>query len=178
MMNKVLEIYKGFEGVSTLVDVGGGNGVNLKMIISMHPSIKGINFDQPQVIEHATPYTGIKHIGGDMFASVPKGDAIMLKAVLHNWEDEACVEILRNCYKALPENGKVIVVEKVIPETPEATDASKLASVIDNLMLIIVNGKERTVKELENLCKRSGFSKFQVGCFAISGVVGVLEFYK
>ncbi|KAI4317423.1 hypothetical protein L6164_025291 [Bauhinia variegata] len=113
-----------------------------------------------------------------MFASVPQGDAIMLKAVLHNWDDDKCLEILRNCYKALPENGKVIVVDKILPEIPEPTGASMLASVIDNLMLIITGGKERTVKEYENLCKRSGFSKSQVGCFAISGVVGVIEFYK
>lgn len=109
-MKRMLEIYAGFEGVSTLVDVGGGNGQNLKMIISKYPVIKGINFDLPQVIENAPPLPGnnmikcdrtlclvfyfvkkiinqqtikfcqgIEHIGGDMFASVPQGDAIILK---------------------------------------------------------------------------------------------------
>ncbi|KAI4344890.1 hypothetical protein L6164_012072 [Bauhinia variegata] len=112
-----------------------------------------------------------------MFASVPKGDAIILKAVCHNWEDEKCVQFLRNCYQALPQNGKVIVVEFVLPETPEATDASKLVSNLDNLMFITVGGKERTEKEFENLCKRSGFSKFQVACHAFSAL-GVMEFYK
>ncbi|KAI4317435.1 hypothetical protein L6164_025302 [Bauhinia variegata] len=176
-MNRILEIYKGFEGVSTLVDVGGGNGANLKMIISKNPSIKGINFDLPQVIEHATPYPGIKHIGGDMFTSVPEGDAIILKAVCHNWEDEKCVEFLINCHKALPQNGKVIIVEFIMPESPEPTDASKFVSILDNLMFITVGGKERTEKEWENLCKRSGFSKFQVACRAFSAL-GVMEFYK
>jgi caffeic acid 3-O-methyltransferase len=58
-MKKILEIYKGYEGVSTLVDVGGGNGQALKMIIENYPSIKGINFDLPQVIENASPIPGI-----------------------------------------------------------------------------------------------------------------------
>jgi len=57
-MNRILEIYTGFEGISTLVDVGGGNGQNLKMIISKYPLIKGINFDLPQVIENAPPLPG------------------------------------------------------------------------------------------------------------------------
>ena len=59
VMRKYLEVYDGFEGVSTLVDVGGGTGHCLKMIISKHPNIKGINFDLPQVIQHAPPYPGI-----------------------------------------------------------------------------------------------------------------------
>jgi caffeic acid 3-O-methyltransferase len=59
-MKRMLEIYTGFEGISTLVDVGGGSGQNLKMIISKYPSIKGINFDLPQVIENAPPLSGNK----------------------------------------------------------------------------------------------------------------------
>ena len=57
-MRKYLEVYNGFEGISTLVDVGGGIGQSLKMIISKHPNVKGINFDLPQVIQHAPPYPG------------------------------------------------------------------------------------------------------------------------
>jgi isoliquiritigenin 2'-O-methyltransferase len=57
-MKRILEIYKGYEGISTLVDAGGGNGQSLKAIISKYPSIKAINFDLPQVIEHAPPYQG------------------------------------------------------------------------------------------------------------------------
>jgi hypothetical protein len=58
-MKKILEKYKGFEGISMLVDVGGGIGQSLNMIISKYPSIKGINFDLPQVIQHAPIYPGI-----------------------------------------------------------------------------------------------------------------------
>ncbi|KAK7270372.1 hypothetical protein RIF29_23459 [Crotalaria pallida] len=176
-MTRILEIYSGFEGISTLVDVGGGNGQNLKMIISKYPLIKGINFDLPQVIENAPPLPGIEHIRGDMFASVPQGDAIILKAVCHNWSDEKCLEFLRNCHKALSPNGKVIVLEFMMPEEPEPTEESKLVSILDNLMFLSVGGRERTRKQYENLCKLSGFSRFQVACRAFSAL-GVMEFYK
>lgn len=61
-MRRVLELYKGFEGISTLVDVGGGNGQNLKLVISKYPTIKGINLDLPHVIQHAPPIPGIVFI--------------------------------------------------------------------------------------------------------------------
>ncbi|KAK2404218.1 hypothetical protein P8452_10011 [Trifolium repens] len=176
-MKRMLEIYNGFEGISTLVDVGGGSGQNVKMIISKYPSIKGINFDLPQVIENAPPLPGIEHVGGDMFASVPQGDAMILKAVCHNWSDEKCIEFLSNCHKALSSNGKVIIVEFILPEEPTATEESKLVSTLDNLMFITVGGRERTEKQWETLSKLSGFSKFQVACRAFSSL-GIMEFYK
>ncbi|KAK6931670.1 O-methyltransferase domain [Dillenia turbinata] len=79
IMKKVLEKYKGFEGLKELVDVGGGLGSTLATIVSKYPNIKGINFDLPHVIKDAPPCPGVEHIGGDMFASVPKGEAILMK---------------------------------------------------------------------------------------------------
>ncbi|KAK7323372.1 hypothetical protein VNO77_26844 [Canavalia gladiata] len=175
-MIKILEIYNGFEGISLLVDVGGGIGQNLNMIISKYPSTKGINFDQPTVIQNAPAYPGLEHVGGDMFERVPKGDAIILKAVCHNWSDENCLKLLRNCYKALPQNGKVIVVDIIMPEVIQSSNVDKYVSSMDNLMFIY-GGRERTEKEFENLCRASGFSNFQVACCAFS-VLGVMEFYK
>ncbi|CAK8573249.1 unnamed protein product [Lathyrus sativus] len=176
-MKRMLEIYTGFDGISTLVDVGGGSGQNLKMIISKYPSIKGINFDLPQVIENAPPIPGIQHVGGNMFESVPQGDAMILKAVCHNWSDEKCIQFLSKCHKALSPNGKVILVEFILPEEPTSTEESKLVSTLDNLMFITVGGRERTEKQYENLGKLSGFSKFRVACRAFS-CLGVIEFYK
>nr|ACJ84475.1 unknown [Medicago truncatula] len=176
-MKEILEKYKGYEGISTLVDIGGGNGQTLKMIIEKYPSIKGINFDLPQVIENASPIPGIEHVGGSMFESVPQGDAIMLKAVCHNWSDEKCIEIFSNCYKALPQNGKVILVELALPECPEPTNASRFASIIDNIMFINAGGKERTPKEYEIFAQRSGSSRLEVVCCAFS-IIGVMEIYK
>ncbi|XP_028785336.1 isoliquiritigenin 2'-O-methyltransferase isoform X2 [Neltuma alba] len=175
-MKRILEIYKGFEGISTLVDIGGGTGQNLKMIISKYPSIEAINFDLPQVIQNAQPHPGIEHVGGDMFEGVPKGDAIILKAVCHNWSDENSIKVLRKCHEALPEKGKVIVIELLMPEKIEATEETKFVASLDNLMFLH-DGRERTVKEFESLCKRSGFSAFKVACRALS-VLGVMEFHK
>ncbi|RHN78896.1 putative methyltransferase [Medicago truncatula] len=76
-MKRILTLYKGFEGVSTLVDVGGGVGNALKQIISEYPSIKGINFDLPQVVQDAPTHPGIEHVEGNMFESVPSGDDIL-----------------------------------------------------------------------------------------------------
>ncbi|KAF7820065.1 isoliquiritigenin 2'-O-methyltransferase [Senna tora] len=177
-MKRVVELYKGFEGISTLVDVGGGIGQNLKTIISKYPSIKGINLDLPHVIQNAPPIPGIQHVGGDMFASIPKGDAIILKAVCHNWSDEKVIEILKKCHEALPENGKVIIVEFILAESAEATEASKFVSTMDYMMMLMTGGgRERTLKHYHTLGKSSGFSSFHLASLAFSAL-GVMEFYK
>ncbi|KAL2946250.1 hypothetical protein AAZX31_20G003200 [Glycine max] len=177
-MKMLLKQYKGFEQVSTLVDVGGGVGETLKQIIFDYPSIKGINFDLPQVIQDAPPHPGIEHVEGDMFESVPKGDAILLKLVCHNWLDEDCVKFLRNCHKALPQHGKVIVIDYIIPEVPDSSKISMQTCVADSLMFLVTSGKERTEKEFESLCRNSGFSGFHVACRDSPSVLSVVEFYK
>ncbi|KFK40529.1 hypothetical protein AALP_AA2G007600 [Arabis alpina] len=90
-MKKVLEVYKGFEDVHTLVDVGGGNGTVMGLVTSKYPHIKGINFDLASVIANAPPCPGVKHVSGDMFIEIPKGDAIFMKWILHDWNDEDCI---------------------------------------------------------------------------------------
>ncbi|KAE9593431.1 putative O-methyltransferase COMT-type, S-adenosyl-L-methionine-dependent methyltransferase [Lupinus albus] len=79
VMKRVLEFYKGFEHINKLVDVGGGLGINLNLITSKYPHLRGINFDLPHIIEHAPTYAGVEHVGGDMFESVPHGDVIFMK---------------------------------------------------------------------------------------------------
>ncbi|KAL3570453.1 hypothetical protein D5086_027702 [Populus alba] len=78
-MKKILETYKGFEGLASLVDVGGGTGAVVSTIVSKYPSIKGINFDLPHVIADAPAFPGVENVGGDMFVSVPKADAVFMK---------------------------------------------------------------------------------------------------
>ncbi|KAM1816534.1 hypothetical protein ACFX12_000932 [Malus domestica] len=107
VMKKIVQIYKGFEQLNKLVDVGGGLGHTLNLIISKYPHIKGINYDMPQVIKHVSPYPGVECVGGDMFGSVPKGDAIIMKWILHDWTDAQCLKLLKNCYNAIPNDGKV-----------------------------------------------------------------------
>ncbi|RVW91599.1 Caffeic acid 3-O-methyltransferase 1 [Vitis vinifera] len=181
-MNKILETYSGFEGLKSLVDVGGSNGSILNMIVSKYPSIKGINFDLAPVIEKSPSIldnlvAGVEHVAGGMFTSVPNGDAIFMKWILHSWNDEKCLKLLRNCYQALPDNGKVLVVDMVIPETPEPSAAVKSSFQPDFFSTNMkTDRKERTEAEFAKLGKEAGFSSTKVACCAYN--FSVVEFHK
>ncbi|KAI4294808.1 hypothetical protein MLD38_040867 [Melastoma candidum] len=176
-MEEILLTYKGFEGVDTLVDVGGGDGSILGMIRSKYPSIKGINYDLASVIEKLPERAGVQNIAGDMFTSIPKGDAIFIKWVLHSWSDEQCVQILKNTYEALPEGGKVMIVDLVIPEAPEVdVGVQNLFQLYLHVKSLNSTGKERTKKEFEVLSKQAGLSQVQVAAHAFN--FSVVELYK
>ncbi|XP_031393142.1 caffeic acid 3-O-methyltransferase-like [Punica granatum] len=178
MMKRILEIYDGFEGLSSLVDVAGGTGKCLSMITSKYPSIKGINFDLPHVIKEAPSYPGIEHVGGSMFSSnIPKADAIMIKDALHNWTDEDCVKILKNCYDTLPSKGKLILIYHLLLEEPDTSISSMYASRLDNTMMMQPNGKERTESEFRALSEAAGFSNCKFVCCACN-IWAVMELYK
>ncbi|KAF3439778.1 hypothetical protein FNV43_RR18056 [Rhamnella rubrinervis] len=178
VVKKILEVYKGFEpNIKQLVDVGGGLGVTLNLITSAHPHIKGINFDLPHVIKHAPSHPGVEHVGGDMFASIPNGDAIFMKWILHDWSDENCLKLLKNCYKAIPDSGKVIVVEALFPVTPETSAAVKSISGTDVLMMTQnPGGKERSKQEFLALATAAGFSGIRFECYVCN--FWVMEFFK
>ncbi|KAI3763289.1 hypothetical protein L1987_53743 [Smallanthus sonchifolius] len=177
LVKEMLKYYRGFNNLKSLVDVGGGLGITLNMIVSQYPTIKGINLDLPQVIQNAPFYPGIEHVGGDMFQNIPKGDAIFMKWVLHGWSDGDCVKLLEKCYNALPDDGKVIVVEKVVPFLP---DASSLVKAIINLDVVMMTqthgGKERTEDEFQALAKLAGFREMKK-IFSVC-TNWVMEFYK
>nr|XP_043612650.1 caffeic acid 3-O-methyltransferase-like [Erigeron canadensis] len=173
----ILKCYHGFDNLKRLVDVGGGLGVTINMIVSKYPSIKGINYDLPHVIQHAPVYPGIEHVGGDMFKDVPQGDAILLKWILHDWTDDHCLKLLKNCYKALPEDGMVIVVDAVLNFVPDSSVSTKLDMNADAIMMTQdPGGKERTEDEFLSLAKAAGFSGIRKKCLVCS--YGVMEFYK
>ncbi|CAN7027258.1 hypothetical protein BRARA_F03756 [Brassica rapa] len=178
IMKKVLEVYRGFEDVNTLVDVGGGCGTTLGLVTSKYPHIKGVNFDLPQVLTNAPFYPGVEHVSGDMFIEVPKGDAVFMKLILHDWTDEHCIKLLKNCWKSLPEKGKVIVVDMIIPTEPKSSDLfSNTVFGMDMLMLTQCSGgKERSFSQLENLAYGSGFLRCEIMCLAYSYCV--IEFQK
>ncbi|KAH9781416.1 Flavone 3'-O-methyltransferase 1 [Citrus sinensis] len=177
VIQKILEAYNGFKHIKQLVDVGGSLGNTLKAITTKYPHVKGINFDLPHVIQHAPEYPGVQHAGGDMFQSVPKGDAILMKGILHDWSDEHCLKLLKNCYKSIPEDGKVIVAESILPDLPETSTLSKTNSQIDVLMMTQnPGGKERTKHEFMTLATGAGFSGIRFECFTYN--LWVMEFYK
>ncbi|PPR97736.1 hypothetical protein GOBAR_AA22942 [Gossypium barbadense] len=127
VMNNILDAYKGFVQHlnQVIVDIGGGLGVSLRFITSKYPSIKGINFDLPHVIQHAPPIPGVEHVAGDMFQNVPKGDAIFMKFILHDWSDDDCLKLLKNCYKAIPDEGKIVVVDCMLPDVPNTSSGGE-----------------------------------------------------
>ncbi|KAK3013435.1 hypothetical protein RJ639_010247 [Escallonia herrerae] len=176
-MTKILETYKGFEDVKEMVDVGGGTGATLGRIISKYPQIKGINFDLPHVIRDAPPCPGVQHIGGDMFQNVPRGEVIFMKWILHDWSDDHCLKLLENCRNALPQSGKVVVVEWIVPEYPDTDLMSKSVTCSDMQMLTVnPGGKERTEKEFDALARGAGFAASVVVCRTFVGCV--MELYK
>ena len=160
---KLLDLYTGFDAASTVVEVGGGVGATVAAVVSRHPHIRGINYDLPHVISEAPPFPGVEHVGGDMFASVPRGgDAILMKWILHDWSDEHCARLLKNCYDALPEHGKVVVVECVLPESSDATAREQGVFHVDMIMLAHnPGGKERYEREFRELARAAGFTGFK-----------------
>ncbi|EAZ29944.1 hypothetical protein OsJ_13999 [Oryza sativa Japonica Group] len=102
--------------------------------------------------------SGVNHVAGNMFESVPKGDAIFLKSMLLR-NDEECIKILKNCHYALSDNGKVIVVDIVLPETPKPVPEAQNPLRMDVMMLNnLRGGKIRTEQEYAKLAMDSGFS--------------------
>ncbi|KAK4755813.1 hypothetical protein SAY87_009570 [Trapa incisa] len=178
VIRKVLAKYKGLEEVKELLDVGGGMGIILHNIVRAYPHIRGINFDLPHVIAEAPVQEGVEHMAGDMFDSLPKAETIWMKAILHDWDDETCNKILRNCYNALREEGKLLVVEILAPENSNNDeDLSENAMVSEfYVMLLNLHGKERTAEQYDELARAGGFAETKF--FHIWDGLHVMEFLK
>jgi caffeic acid 3-O-methyltransferase len=181
-MQAVLRTYHGFQDVKCLVDVGGGTGSSLALITAKYPHMRGINYDLPHVAAASPAYLGVEHIGGNMFESVPSGDAIFMKWILHGWNDSECVTILRNCFNALPASGgKVILVESVLPDfvLHSEIDAGMRAALQMDLIVMMLNtvgAKERTLQEFRQLAMAAGFASV---CVVVTvDFLSVLEFNK
>ncbi|KDP40527.1 hypothetical protein JCGZ_24526 [Jatropha curcas] len=149
-------------GIGSLVDVAGGTGTLVSEIVKAHPHIKGINFDLPHVIAEAPEHAGVTHVSGDMFTGIPPADAIILKWILHNWSDEDCIKILKNCQKALPEKaGRLIIIDAVLlPEGDNLFD--ELALIGDMAMMVHLNAQERNEAEWKKLLEEAGFTSYKI----------------
>lgn len=154
----VLNAYD-FSQFRSIVDVGGGNGLHLAKILKRNPDLNGILFDMPSVAESARPIISsfglngrCRIVGGDFFSTVPGGlDAYIMRHVIHDWEDEKAVTILRNCREAMNPGGRVLVVESVIPEGNTPSFGKWL-----DLMMMLVKGVERTEEQYGLIFKEAG----------------------
>ncbi|XP_057805913.1 acetylserotonin O-methyltransferase-like [Salvia miltiorrhiza] len=174
---EILERYgEAFEGIGSLVDVGGGDGTALRSVVAARPGIRGINFDLPHVVAAAERVEGVEHVGGDMFKQVPKADAAFIMWVLHDWSDDECVQILRNCREAIPkETGKVIIAEAVIVDGEEDKYSDARLALDMVMMAHTDKGKERTIEEWDFVIKGAGFSRYTVK--HIGSIFAVIEAY-
>nr|XP_043617289.1 (R,S)-reticuline 7-O-methyltransferase-like [Erigeron canadensis] len=146
-----------------MVDVGGGTGVAISEIVKAYPHLTGINFDLPHVISTAPTYEGVTHVTGDMFKAIPPAETIFMKWILHDWGDNDCIKILKNCRKVLAsETGKLIIVEIVqMPAGDDIFDDTRLT--YDLVMFShFSSGRERSESEWTKLLVEGGFLRHNV----------------
>ncbi len=167
-----------FSGCNTVVDVGGGHGRLLSDVLAAHPRLTGILFDQPSVVDTVRPQlkssdlgARCQVVGGDFFSGVPPGgDAYLLKHIIHDWDDERCAVILRNCREAMTAGGRVLVVEGVMPPGNEPSN-SKLWDVV--MLALTSGGRERTEAEYTELFGKAGLTMTRV--VPTNAVVSIVE---
>jgi O-methyltransferase domain len=150
-----------FSSLQTIIDVGGGYGSLLAAILRVNPRLRGVLLDRPQPVAEARRQLEAAGLGvrcevveRDFFVSVPAGgDAYILKRVIHDWDDERARAILRNCHRAMPDHGRLLVIELVLPP---GNDPS-LGKLFDLLMLVDLGGRERTEADFRTLFAGAGF---------------------
>src|SRR6516162_2928886 len=156
----MLEAYD-FTGIGTLADIGGGNGSVLMAILRRYPAMHSILFDLPAVSERAKANleaAGVEGrclvLDGSFFESVPLGaDAYLMRHIIHDWDDDKSLTILRNCRRAMGQSGKLLIVEGVVPPGNEPS----VSKFFDLAMMALPGGMERTEEEYRRLLEATGF---------------------
>lgn len=172
----VAEAYD-FSGIGTVVDVGGASGNMLAALLTRHRQLKGVLFDLPHVVGAAS--TLLKEHGveprvrietGSFFEGVPAGaDAYLLSHIIHDWSEDRCLTILGHCRRAMGTNGRLLIVETVLPEG----DTPHQGKLQDLLMLLFPGGQERTAREYEGLLEKAGFRLQRI--IPTRSVVSIIE---
>ncbi|KAH7692265.1 O-methyltransferase COMT-type protein [Dioscorea alata] len=168
-----------FEGVESLVDVGGGNGTTAMALKKAFPEMKCTVFDLQHVIQGKMELDGVRFVTGDFFQSVPPASAALLKSILHGWSDEDCVKILKHCKAAISNKdngGKIIIIDMVIGAvTDNEVSAVETQLFSDLLMLIAAKGKERNEREWRDIIFAAGFTNYKIT--PLIGLRSVIEVY-
>jgi hypothetical protein len=164
--------------VRTWCDVAGGYGHLMCSLLAAHPELTGVVLDLPEVTDdqdlQIAPQMGLDdrchYLGGDMFAQVPAADAYSLKHILHDWNDQECVAILKNIRTAGTGPGRVFVVEHIVPGPQEP----HFAKLFDIHMLCWGTGRERTESEYVQLLEAAGFRHVR-SWYPAGRLMGVVE---
>ncbi|WP_443889948.1 methyltransferase [Mycobacterium intracellulare] len=165
-------------GVKYAVDVGGANGEVLRAMMRANPDLRGGVFDLPRVVPDAAAAArkdGLQErlsaVGGDFFESVPPSDLYVLKYILHDWDDQKCIRILKNCRAALQAGGRLVVIDYLVGEF----GVPGMPTMMDMNMLVMTGGKERDIAEFDALFAAAGLRRATVGRagqFAVIETVG------
>ena len=165
-----------FSKIPKIVDIGGGKGTLISAILRANPRMQGVLFDLPYVIEEAKNLLGKESVAdrcellaGDMFEAVPNGEAFILKRVFHDWNDELSIAILNNCRRAITDNGRLLVVEGIVPPG----NAPSQMKCDDINMMVAAGGIERTETEFSALFEASGFKLSNV--FSTKATLSIIE---
>lgn len=166
-----------FSGVGTLVDVGGGHGALISAILQANAQLHGILCDashvvadSPLTLERAGVLDRCEIVPCNFFSSVPAGgDAYILKWIIHDWNDEQALEILKICHRAMPAHGRLLLVESVILPGNDP-DPAKL---MDLQMLLMFGGRERTEAEFRALLGKAGFKLTKI--IPTQGLLSIIE---
>ena len=173
----IVEAYR-FEPSLKIIDVGGGHGSLMTAILKANPGTTGVVFDLPNVVEGAKKQVEGAHladrcecVGGDFFKAVAAGgDVYLLVSILHDWDDERCLAILKNCRLAMSNRAKLLIAEMVIPFGTEPS----FAKVFDVYMLVLTSGgRERTEAEFQKLLVEAGFHL--AGVVPTKSTVSIIE---
>ncbi|KAM7271659.1 hypothetical protein ACFE04_030873 [Oxalis oulophora] len=169
-----------FEGLKSLVDVGGGTGTMANVITQAFPDLKCIVLDLPHVVANLKDDNNLKFVGGDMFKEIPSANAVLLKFILHDWNDGECVQILKNCKEAITKNdnkeGKLIFIDTVIGSISDEIEGSlDLQLLLDVGMMALVTGKERTEEEFAKIFKDPGLNNYKI--YPILGARSLIEVF-
>ena len=165
-VNEAITSLYDFSQFKKVVDVGGGHGALITSILQKNPQTKGMLLDAPEVVEGAGPRleaAGVADrcevVAGNFFEAVPAGgNAYIMKWIIHDWDDEKAITILKNCRTHMQPDDRLIVVDAVVPEGNEP-DFSKT---FDLNMMVMTGGKERTAAEFEKLFAAAGFELLRV----------------
>lgn len=166
-----------FSSTRRLLDIGGGHGALAAAILRKNPQATAVLFDRPPVVEGAGPRLrelGVADrcslVGGDFFVSVPEGaDTITLKDIIHDWDDERALAILRNVRRAMAPDARLLLVERLIPPG----NAPSPGKLVDITMLVLTGGRERTEDEYRALLRDAGFTTERV--VSVGGETSVIE---
>ncbi|KAL1562757.1 Xanthohumol 4-O-methyltransferase [Salvia divinorum] len=176
----VQECKQVFEGLETMVDVGGGTGIVARGVAAAFPGLKCVVLDLPHVVAGLEGSEKLSFVGGDMFEFIPHANAVFLKWILHDWSDEECVSILKKCKEAIAgsnKNGKkVIIVDMIVGDEREEDKTTETKLLFDSMMMAALTGKERSEKEWANLFYTSGFQNYNITPYPL-GLRSVMEVF-